>query len=279
MLDLLTAIILGLVEGVTEFIPVSSTGHLIIAGSLLNFTGEKASTFEIFIQLGAILAVVILYFQRFLGLFDFKKTEGLAGFNGIKLVVIACLPALIMGFLLHDFIKKNLFNPVTVVIALAVGGIAIILVERFVPKGDKVGLDAITWREALAIGLFQCLALWPGMSRSASTIVGGMLFKVERKTAAEFSFFIAVPILVAATGYDLLKSLKVLQVSDIPLFAVGFVVAFLSAFLAIRFFIDLLGKYTLSAFGWYRILIAVIFLVLSISNPGFVVAAVVVATL
>jgi undecaprenyl-diphosphatase len=249
------ATILGIVEGLTEFIPVSSTGHLIVFGHLLNFEGPRAATFEVFIQLGAILAVVVLYRERFIQLFNFKRSDGFRGISGLKLLALTCIPAFILGFLGRDFIKTSLFSPATVAIGLGVGGIALILVERLLPKSrvTKNGLDTLTWREALVVGLFQCLALWPGMSRSASTIVGGMLSGVERKTATEYSFFAAVPIMVAATGYDLFKSLKHLETGDIPTFGIGLVVAFISALFAIKFFIQLLSKITLAPFGWYRI--------------------------
>lgn len=260
-MEYLQAIILGVVEGLTEFLPVSSTGHLIIAGQILGFTGERANTFEIFIQLGAILAIVVLYWRRFLGLLDFKEREGFHGLNGLALLLVVSLPAGIMGLLLRDFIKSNLFNVTTVAIGLAIGGLALILVERVIPKPEKVGLDSLTWREALVVGLFQCLALWPGVSRSASTIVGGLLYGVDRRTAAEFSFFAAVPVLFAATFYDLIKSLKVLHTSDIPLFAVGFIVAFLTALVAVRFFLSWLNRATLSIFGYYRLVVAVLVLI------------------
>ncbi len=262
-MELVQAFILGIVEGITEFLPISSTGHLIIAGRLLGFEGEKANTFEIFIQLGAILAVVFLYWQRFMGLLDFKAKSGFRGLNGITLLIITSIPALFLGFIGRDFIKTNLFNPTTVAIGLGVGGVALILVELLLPKSkvDKIdSLDKLTWREALVIGLFQCLALWPGASRSASTIVGGMIMKLERKTAAEYSFFAAVPALFAATAYELLKSLKILNASDIPTFAIGFVVSFITAWLAVKSFIALLSRFTLIPFGWYRIIVAIVVL-------------------
>jgi undecaprenyl-diphosphatase len=265
-MEIIQAIILGIVEGLTEFIPVSSTGHLIIAGHLLGFTGEKADTFEIFIQLGAILAVLVFYWRRFLGLFDFRQVPGeenaFRGINGLKLLVIVSLPALILGFITHGFIKDKLFSPLTVAIGLAVGGVAILVVERLLQKPEKFGLDSLTWKDALIIGLFQCVALWPGSSRSAWTMMGAMLFRVERKTAAEFSFFAAVPVIFAATAYDLLKSLKLLQLSDLPMFATGFIVSFIFALIAIRFFIRLLGSTTLVPFGWYRLVLALLVLVL-----------------
>ena len=257
MLDWLTILLLGLVEGITEFIPVSSTGHLIIAGYLLGYEGERAATFEIFIQLGAILAVVFLYKDTFLQLFTRRQARGLAGTHGLLMLALTTLPILVVGFLLHGIIKKYLFNNTNVVaIGLAVGGVAIILIERWQPRPRCYGLGALRWREALTVGLFQCLAVWPGTSRAAATILGGMLIGVERKTAAEYSFLAAVPAMCAAVGYDLLKSRSILQTSDIPGFALGFVVAFIAAAIAVKGFIRLLGSHTLRAFGWYRIVVA-----------------------
>ncbi|NWJ45220.1 MAG: undecaprenyl-diphosphate phosphatase [Chloroflexi bacterium] len=263
--EIIKATILGIVEGLTEFVPVSSTGHLIIANHLVGFTGDRANTFDVFIQLGAILAVVILYWRRFLGLFDFSngmKETRFAGLNGLLLLLITSIPAFILGFLGRDFIKDKLFNPLTVAIGLLVGGIALILVERFLPPVKEQGLDSLTWKDALVVGLFQCLALWPGTSRSAATIVGAMLWGVQRKTAAEYSFFAAVPILFFATIYDMIKSLKYLSTSDIPVFGVGFLVSFIAAWFAVKFFINLIGKITMVPFGWYRIAVALLVILL-----------------
>ncbi len=266
MSDTLKAILLGLVEGLTEFIPVSSTGHLIITGDLLQFKGDVASTFEVFIQLGAILAVVFIYKERFIGLLDFEKKTGLSGVNGLKLLAITTAPALVFGFLVHGYIKTHLFNPFTVALGLGIGGVIMIVAEHRlpVPKINKV--DELKPRDALLVGLFQCLAMWPGVSRSGSTIVGGMLVGIERKTAAEYSFLAAVPVMCAATIYDLYKSRAFLSASDIPVFMTGFVVSFISAWFAIKFFIRLLGKCTLKPFGWYRIAIAILILVFMQGN-------------
>lgn len=262
-MEIVYAIILGIVEGLTEFLPVSSTGHLILTGEVLGFTGVKANTFEVFIQLGAILAVVWLYRDRFVHLLDFKRSSGLQGKRGIMLLLLTTLPALLAGLLLHGFIKEHLFQPQTVAIGLAVGGVALIVFERFQHKAKTVSLDEITPRQALGVGLFQLLALWPGVSRSASTIIGGMVQGVDRKTAVEYSFLIAVPVMIAATGYDLLKNLSNLSTSDIPLFAVGFVTAFIAALLAIRYFVRFVQRFGFTGFGWYRIaLAAVVFAVL-----------------
>ena len=260
MCDILKAILLGLVEGLTEFIPVSSTGHLIVTGDLLQFIGEMASTFEVFIQLGAILAVVFLYKERFLGLFDFKKKEGLSGMNGLILLAVTTAPALVFGFLVHSYIKTYLFNPFTVALGLGVGGLIMIVAEQKLPVSKINKVDELKPRDALLVGLFQCLAMWPGVSRSGATIVGGMLVCIERKTAAEYSFLAAVPVMCAATIYDLYKSREFLSTSDIPIFMIGFVVSFISAWFAVKFFIHLLGRYTLKPFGWYRIGIAALIL-------------------
>jgi undecaprenyl-diphosphatase len=258
--DIITAIVLGIVEGLTEFLPVSSTGHLILAGALLNFEGPRASTFEIFIQLGAILAVVILFWKRFLGLLDFKRKEGFAGLRGIGLLAVTSAPALITAAIFYDFIKENLFSPLTVAIGLGIGGIAILLIEKLLKKSTHSGLDSVTWMDALVIGLFQALSLWPGVSRAAATILSGMGRGLDRRTAAEYSFFAAVPALAAAAVYDLYKNIDVLQSSDALIFGIGFAVAFLSAWLAVKFFLKLVGTNTLIPFGWYRILVAVIVL-------------------
>jgi undecaprenyl-diphosphatase len=272
------AILIGILEGLTEFVPVSSTGHMIIAGHLLGFTGPRADAFEIFIQLGAILAVMGLYRERFLDLIPGRKPnaaaieaaglesgtddhlvrngKGFAGWRGIALLAVTTFPALVAGKLAHHYIKEHLFSPVTVAMGLAVGGVGLILIELLRPKTKKTGLDSLGWREAVWVGLFQCLALWPGMSRAGSTIIGGMLAGVDRKTTAEFSFLAAVPIMFAATFYDLYKSREFLQASDAPLFALGFIVSLVSAWFAIRFFIGFLAKHTLVGFGWYRIVLA-----------------------
>ena len=261
--NLLVAVILGLVEGATEFIPVSSTGHLIIAGHLLNFTGPIADTFEIFIQLGAILAVVVLYRQRFFDLLKFQTNEGFNGLRGIGLLALAVLPALIVGFFARDFIRDVLFSPLTVAIALFVGGVAIIMVERFVPAGKVASVDAITWQQALLVGVFQCLSLWPGVSRAAATILGGMIVGLKRETSAEFSFLLAVPTMIAAVGYDLFKSRDLIHGSEMVMFGIGFIVAFGAAILAVRTFIRFVSNGSLSPFGWYRMVIAlIVFLVM-----------------
>jgi undecaprenyl-diphosphatase len=253
---LVIALVLGLVEGVTEFIPVSSTGHLNVVGHLLGFTGERANTFEIFIQLGAILAIVVLERRRFLELLRPGARGGFAGLRGCALLAVTTAPALLLGFLFHHLIKERLMRPGPIAGALLLGGVGILLAERFRPAETAGSLEAITWGQALRVGLFQCLALWPGVSRSAATIVGGLLGGLERRTAALYSFFAAVPIMAAAAGYDLLKSWRALGPADLAPFALGFVVSYLAAWATVRAFVTLLGRFTLRPYAWYRIAIA-----------------------
>ncbi len=252
----LGAILLGVVEGLTEFIPVSSTGHLIIIGHIIGFTGKKADIFEIFIQLGAILAVVWLYRDRFFDLLKFNQSKGLRGLRGIYLLGLTTLPALIAGVLLGSIIQANLFNPTTVAIGLALGGVALILVERGKNVAKVKGLDQITPRQAITVGLFQALSLWPGVSRSGATIVGARLLGLDRSTAVEYSFLAAVPVMIAASGYDLLKGHSALSAHDFASFAIGFVVAFITAVWAIKFFVRLIKSRSLAVFGWYRLALA-----------------------
>ncbi len=251
------AIILSIVEGLTEFLPVSSTGHLILAGEMLNYTGEKAATFQVIIQLGAIMAVVVLYWPRFWGLLFPKQGQSFSGMRGIGLLMLTCIPACVMGLLLHSYIKAYLFTPTTVLMALVVGALFMIIVERRPsPPIRYVTLDDIGPKEAFGIGCFQCLALWPGFSRSASTIMGGMLLGAGRQLAAEYSFIAAVPIMVAATGYDLLKSWHILSSDDLGFFALGIVASFVAALLAIKGFVSLLSRITLIPFAIYRLIMA-----------------------
>lgn len=293
--EIMQAVALGIVEGLTEFLPVSSTGHLILASSFMDLHGEAIASFEVFIQLGAILAVVVLYWPRFWGLLCPKQNVQFSGLRGIWLLFLTCLPASILGLLLHSFIKTYLFKPLPVAIALAAGAVLILLVEKYkgstaenIPAsspakykdmnngpGNGVNntvadhtsapaaggikyttLDEITPKLALGIGLCQCCALWPGFSRSASTIMGGMLLGASRTLAAEYSFIAAVPIMFAATGFDLLKSWHALDSSYFVFFAVGFVVSFISALIAIKVFIRLLSRIGLAPFAWYRLLLA-----------------------
>ena len=256
--DTFVAIVLGLVEGLTEFLPISSTGHLILAGSLLGFDGARASTFEVVIQLGAILAIVVLYRDRLLGLWPGRVAAGFAGARGLGLLAVTSIPSLALGLVAHDFIKERLFTPSTVIWALAVGGVAIIAVERLYSEHRPGDLDTLTWKQALAIGAFQCLALWPGMSRSAATIIGGVLVGLGRRGAIEYSFLAALPVMLAATTFDLYKAREILGAADLPFFGVGFVVAFLSAIVAVRMFVRLVSTRTLVPFAYYRIALALL---------------------
>jgi undecaprenyl-diphosphatase len=263
------AIVLGIVEGLTEFIPVSSTGHLIIAGHLLGFVGEKASSFEIAIQSGAILAVIVLYWQRFAALVPLASNcvsapvSTMAGSRGLWRIALASLPALVVGYLARHVIKQHLFTPVAVTGALLLGGVAILIAERCVSKERASSLETINVAQALGVGFFQILALWPGTSRAAATIVGGMILGLDRKGAAEFSFLIAVPILLAATAYEMIKMQADVTVEELAQFGIGFAVSFIVAMIAVRSFVLYLGRWSLAPFGWYRIGVAPIFYILT----------------
>ncbi len=260
MNEYLIATIQGVVEGLTEFLPVSSTGHLILSAHLLNFTGEKADTFEVFIQLGAILAVAVLYRQR---IFDMLRRWRDRPWASDRLtlwhVALAMIPAVIMGLLLHKKIKLYLFSPKTVLIGLVVGGIYLIVAERWQPPVRANTVDQMTWRQALGVGMFQCLALWPGFSRSGATIAGGLLLGISHEAAAEFSFLLAVPMMCAATGKDLWSSRELLSMNDAGVFAVGFVVSFIVAWLAIVGFMRFLNRTKLTPFAYYRFVAAAAF--------------------
>jgi undecaprenyl-diphosphatase len=259
--DLVSAAVLGVVEGVTEFLPVSSTGHLIIAGDWLGFTGDRAKTFEVVIQVGAILAIVWLYLDRFLGVARTAAREP-ASRRFITNLVLGFLPAALLGLALHHWIKAHLFTPLVVGIAFIVGGFAILIIERWKPVATVKEATEITPGTALGIGLAQTLALIPGMSRSAATIMGGYALGLSRTAATEFSFFLAVPVLTAAAGLDLFKSLDVLSSADIPLFLVGLAVSFISAFVVVKSFLKYVAHHSFSAFAWYRIGFGVLLLVL-----------------
>ena len=254
-------VIMGLIEGATEFLPVSSTGHLIIAGDMLNFlTKEKRDVFEIIIQLGAILAVCWAYKTRLLDTVT-KITVDTKAQNFVRNLLIAFLPAALLGLAFHGVIKEYLFSPITVAIALIIGGFAILLIEKLPLKAPTQSVDDISAKQALQIGFAQALALMPGVSRAGATILGGMMFGLSRSAATEFSFFLAIPIMFAATGYDLLKSWRLLNSEDLLIFGVGFVTAFLSALVAVKFLIRFVQTHNFVAFAWYRIMFGVIVLV------------------
>lgn len=256
MTESVAATILGLVEGATEFLPVSSTGHLILVGHLIGFTGEMADSFDVIIQLGAILAVVVLYWKRFWWLVSPKPLHAFSGIRGLWLLFLTCLPAGLMGLALRKTIKAHLFGPTTVALALAVGALMIFWVERRKTRDRFYALDEMTPGLALGIGCFQCLSLWPGFSRSAATIMGGMLLGAKRSLAAEYSFISAVPIMFAATFYDFYKSRDLFTADDMGILAIGFVVSFLSALVAVKAFIVLVKRVSLRPFAWYRLALA-----------------------
>jgi undecaprenyl-diphosphatase len=249
---LFKAAVLGLVEGITEFIPVSSTGHLIVAGELLDFTGERAKTFEIFIQLGAILAIVWLYRGMLVrvvrGLVRVEEDRRFA----LNLVV-GFLPAAVIGLLAHSWIKANLFTEPTVAGALVVGGVAILLIERTKPLVRVPRAQDLRPPTAFWIGVAQVLSLFPGVSRSGATIMGGYLLGLSRTAATEFSFFLAIPVMAAATVFDLANSWNTLTPADLPVFAVGFAVSFLSAVVVVKAFLGFVARRDFTPFAWYRI--------------------------
>jgi undecaprenyl-diphosphatase len=270
----LKALIMGIVEGLTEFLPISSTGHLILAGSLLNFTGDKVKVFEIAIQAGAMLAVCWEYRRRIAGvltgLFSDPKAQRLA-LN----LIIAFLPAALLGFLFSKKIKEVLFAPVPVALAFIIGGLIILWVERRnrnSPVAVRIeSVDDMSALDALKVGIAQAFALLPGTSRSGATIIGGMLFGLSRKAATEFSFFLAIPTLFAATIYSLYKDRGLLTMADVPMFGVGTVAAFASAFLCVRWLLRYISTHDFTIFAWYRIVFG--FVVLASAYGGWVVWA------
>ncbi len=254
------ALILGIVEGLTEFLPVSSTGHLILVGDLLDFNDERGKVFEIVIQTGAMLAIIWEYRRRF-----GSVLAGLGSDKGARKFVlniaIAFMPAAILGLAFSRYIKAYLFKPVPVALAFIVGGFIILWVERRKKPAVTVeSVDDMNWKDALKVGFAQALALIPGTSRSGATIIGGLLFGFSRKAATEFSFFLAVPTLIAAGAYDLFKHRELLSVSDTGLFAVGFVAAFFSAFMCVRWLLRYIAQHDFVVFAWYRIIFGVVVL-------------------
>jgi undecaprenyl-diphosphatase len=268
------AIIMGLVEGFTEFLPISSTGHLILAGSLLDFTGDKVKVFEIAIQAGAMLAVMWEYRQRIgavlAGLPNDRKQQKFA----LNLVV-AFLPAAVLGLLFSKAIKAHLFAPVPVALAFIVGGFIILWVENRNKENTRAvridSVDDMTMLDAFKIGCAQAFALIPGTSRSGATIIGGMLFGLSRKAATEFSFFLAIPTLLAATVYSVYKERALLSVADLPLFGIGSVAAFVSAFLCVRWLLRYISSHDFTVFAWYRIVFGIV--VIASAHYGWVVWA------
>ncbi len=246
------ALILGVVEGLTEFLPVSSTGHLILAGDLLGFSGEKAKVFELVIQTGAMLAIVWEFRMRF-----WRTLAGLASDRAAQRfalnLLIAFLPAAVLGLTFGKLIKAHLFHAVPVALAFVIGGFIILWVEKRQRKAIVESVDDMTWRDALKVGIAQAFALIPGTSRSGATIIGGMLFGLSRRAATEFSFFLAVPTLVAAGAYDFWKNRALFDSSDLGMFVVGSAVAFLSALVCVRWLIRYVAGHNFTPFAWYRV--------------------------
>lgn len=258
---LIVAAILGLVEGLTEFIPVSSTGHLIIVSEWLHLDHAKSDSFNIIIQLGAILAVVYLYRERFAEFFNWQKIKELKTLATQKTserlnlihIAIAILPVLAIGFVTRKFIKAHLFNTDVVIFSLIFVGVIMIVVEKFKPKAEITSLDKITYKDAFIIGLGQCFALIPGVSRSGATMITGMLRKVDVKTSADFSFLISVPVISAATIYEFLKVYSLFSMADLLQLLVGFTVSFLIAIVGIKGFLVVLKRLSITPFAIYRI--------------------------
>ncbi|MGL4541895.1 MAG: undecaprenyl-diphosphate phosphatase [Polymorphobacter sp.] len=251
--SLVDIIIMGVVEGLTEFLPVSSTGHLILAGELLGFKSETGATFEIAIQSGAILAVVVAYFRRFSDVLVGLFTRDAAALAFTRNVLLAFLPAAVIGFILIDAFEAMLSSPITVAVALIVGGVVILLIERNLQTPRFTSVEAMPARTALGIGFMQCIAMIPGVSRSGATIMGGLLLGMDRKTAAEFSFFLAVPTIAGATVLLLWKHRDTLDTSDLGAIGIGFLVSFLVALVVIKGFVALVSRFGFAPFAWYRI--------------------------
>jgi len=264
------AMILGVVEGVTEFLPISSTGHLILAGKALEFPDDKAQIFNVVIQLGAISSVLVLYRHRFAALLQGSRSTdylrslwqpGLNGSAGMLKLAMVTFPILALGFLGKDFIEERLFFPDSVAIAMAVGALVILLIERRNRGGGGFDAESLTWKQALIIGCIQCFALWPGMSRAASAIIGGMLIGFNRKAATEFSFLAAVPALAAAALAKFFGAFHTMTAHDLELIAIGFVISFFTAILSIKCFIGIVSHWSLRPFAFYRLALAAVVLI------------------
>ncbi|MGD6777958.1 MULTISPECIES: undecaprenyl-diphosphate phosphatase [Bacillaceae] len=268
-LIILKAVILGIVEGLTEFAPVSSTGHMIIVDDMLlqseEFLGKYvANTFKIVIQLGSILAVIVIFKDRFIELLGLKKLRGESvsqGSKQLKLshVIVGLIPAGVLGVLFEDYIDEHLFSLETVLIGLVIGAVLMIMADIFGPKEPKMqSVDQMTYKQAFSIGLIQCLSLWPGFSRSGSTISGGVLLGMSHRAAADFTFIMAVPIMVGASGLSLLKNWQYFSIEALPFFAAGFITSFIFALISIKFFLQLINKIKLMPFAIYRIVLALV---------------------
>ena len=256
---LLIALILGIVEGVTEFLPVSSTGHLILATELLGFDADKWAAFNVIIQLGAILAIVVLYWRTFWAVLEGMIKGNAVSWRFVRNILIAFLPSAILGFLLINKIEALLGDPFVVPVAFIIGGIAILIIERAVKNTPIVGVAEMPLKTVIGVGLVQCLAMVPGVSRSGATILGGLSLGVERRTAAEFSFFLAVPTMLGATTLELVKHREALMAGasgvGFGTVAVGFVVSFIVAIVVVRAFVHYISRHGFAPFAWYRILV------------------------
>ena len=263
-LSLLSIVLLGIVEGLTEFLPVSSTGHLILAGEVMRVS-QGTETFDIVIQLGAILAVVVLYRHRFAAVLAGLARRDPQAIRFTRNVLIGFLPSAVIGAVAYGTIKSVLMTPMVVAVALIVGGIAILIIERTVRHPDCDSVEGMSFKTSLGIGFIQCLSMIPGISRSGATIMGALLMGVERKTAAEFSFFLAVPTMIAATAYALWKDRALLSMDDLGAIAIGFTAAFLVALAVVKAFVAVVSRYGFAPFAWYRIalgLVAAVWLVM-----------------
>jgi undecaprenyl-diphosphatase len=255
------AAIMGIVEGLTEFLPISSTGHLILAGSLLGFTDDKSKVFDIAIQTGAIVAVIIVYWQRLRDTARDLPTSTQAR-RFVLNVGIAFFPAVVLGLLFGKAIKANLFTPTVVAMAFIVGGFIILWAERRTAAAVRIdSVDEMSPMDALKVGLVQCVAMIPGTSRSGATIIGGMLLGLSRKAATDFSFYLAIPTLIGAGAYSLYKERALLSMADLPMFGVGLVFSFLSAWICVRWLLRYIATHTFVAFAWYRIAFGVVVLI------------------
>ena len=261
---LIKAAIMGIVEGLTEFLPISSTGHLILAGALLGFDDEKAKVFDIAIQTGAIFAVILVYWQKIRDTVVALPTEKQAQQFALN-VLIAFIPAVVLGLLFGKAIKANLFTPVVVASTFIIGGFIILWAEKRQANNPAVArihaVEDMTMMDALKVGLVQCLAMVPGTSRSGATIIGGMLLGLSRKAATDFSFYLAIPTLIGAGAYSLYKERALLSAADVPMFAVGLVFAFISAWLCIRWLLKYIASHSFVPFAWYRIAFGIVVLV------------------
>lgn len=251
--DIATYVLLGIIEGLTEFLPVSSTGHLILASALLGFEGDSSVAFKIAIQLGAILAVILAYWGRFWGVATGLLARDAGALAFTRNIILGFLPAMAIGVIAYDAIRAAIQTPMIVAVMLVAGGVAILGIERMVKRVRHESVEAIPTGTALGIGLIQCLAMIPGVSRSGATIMGALLMGVERRTAAEFSFFLAVPTMIAATTYALWKDRALLGADDLGAIAIGFGTAFVVALVVVKAFVAVVSRYGFAPFAWYRI--------------------------